>query len=83
MVQESEITFQLFASGYCTANSKIVNPTSKMKLTRFYATWALLKHPSFGIILFDCGYNELFQQETWSFPEILYRFSTPVFIKEH
>lgn len=82
MVQETEITFELYASGYCTANSKIVNPTSKLKLTRFYATWALLKHPSFGNLLFDCGYNELFHKETWRFPEILYRLSTPVHIKE-
>jgi glyoxylase-like metal-dependent hydrolase (beta-lactamase superfamily II) len=82
MVQESEITFQLFASGYCTANNKIVHPKAAFKSTRFYAVWALLKHPNFGNMLFDCGYNELFHAETKSFPEILYRFSTPVYIQQ-
>jgi glyoxylase-like metal-dependent hydrolase (beta-lactamase superfamily II) len=82
MVQESAVTFQLFASGYCTAINKIVNPKAAFKSTRFYAVWALLKHPNFGNILFDCGYNELFHAETQSFPEILYRFSTPVYIED-
>jgi glyoxylase-like metal-dependent hydrolase (beta-lactamase superfamily II) len=82
MVQESEITFELFASGYCVQNGKIINPKSEMKLRRFYAVWALIKHPVLGNVLFDCGYNELFKKETWSFPEILYRLSTPVFIQE-
>jgi len=82
MVQESTITFQLFASGYCTANNKIVNPKAAFKSTRFYAVWALLKHPNFGNMLFDCGYNELFYAETQSFPEILYRFSTPVYMQD-
>ncbi|WP_018343221.1 MBL fold metallo-hydrolase [Cytophaga aurantiaca] len=80
MVQETEITFQLFASGYCTANAKIIDPTSALKSSRFYAVWALLKHPSLGLVLFDCGYNELFQKETQSFPEILYRWATPAHI---
>jgi glyoxylase-like metal-dependent hydrolase (beta-lactamase superfamily II) len=82
MVQETAITFSLFASGYCTANAKIVDPTSELKPSRFYAVWALLQHPSLGYILFDCGYNELFNKETRRFPEILYRWSTPISFNE-
>jgi glyoxylase-like metal-dependent hydrolase (beta-lactamase superfamily II) len=82
MVQETEIIFSLFASGYCTANAKIVDPTTALKPSRFYAVWALLQHPLLGYVLFDCGYNELFNKETRRFPEILYRWSTPIFLNE-
>lgn len=48
----------------------------------FPSLFALLKHPSAGLILFDTGYSGRFFQETRSFPFRFYRIITPVYFKE-
>jgi glyoxylase-like metal-dependent hydrolase (beta-lactamase superfamily II) len=67
-----------FASGYCEAHARIVNPKEKSGKTRFYAVWALINLPGTGNILFDTGYSDLFRKETSGWPECLYRMATPV-----
>lgn len=82
MVQSTEISLQLFASGYCEAHASIVNPLTGKGKARFYAVWALLFIPQKGYVLFDTGYSSEFRKVTSSFPERLYRWVTPVFLKE-
>lgn len=48
---------------------------------KFYATWVLIKHPELGILLFDGGYNLLFDLVTKRWPDRLYRWVTPVNVR--
>ena len=73
------IRIRLFSSGYCTANERHVHPKEASRTIRFYATWALIEHPALGNIVFDTGYSPRFFEATRSFPNRLYRLSTPVF----
>lgn len=82
MAQEPKITVQFFASGYCLAHEKIVNPKTGKGKCKFYAVWALIHVPSIGYILFDTGYSNAFMQATQSFPDRFYRWATPVFLEE-
>jgi len=78
MVQESEIKLSLYASGYCEAHARVVNPINGRGKTKFYAVWAFLQIPSVGNILFDTGYSEKFSAATNRFPNRFYRWATPV-----
>jgi glyoxylase-like metal-dependent hydrolase (beta-lactamase superfamily II) len=81
MAIESEIKTELFASGFCEAHEKVVNPKKGLKKLHFYAVWALIQVPDLGYIMFDTGYSNHFESATQNFPEILYRFATPVQLK--
>lgn len=78
MVQESEVKLSFYASGYCEAHARVVNPINGKGKTKFYAVWALLQIPSVGNVLFDTGYSEKFSIATNSFPNRFYRWATPV-----
>jgi glyoxylase-like metal-dependent hydrolase (beta-lactamase superfamily II) len=83
MVQEStfpEIIF--FHSGYCSAHASVVDPEKGKGKSRFYAVWALIKHPLQGYLLFDTGYTKRFYEATRKFPEKLYALATPVVVEE-
>lgn len=83
MAQEESIKVQLFASGYCVAHEKIVNPVYGKGKCRFYAVWALIHVPDFGYLLFDTGYSEAFAAATKKFPGRIYRWATPVYVNEN
>lgn len=83
MAQEPKITVQFFASGYCLAHEKIVNPLTGKGKCKFYAVWALIHVPTIGYILFDTGYSNAFMQATHSFPDRFYRWATPFFLEEN
>mgnify|MGYP000432146207 CR=1 FL=1 len=53
MAQEPKITVQFFASGYCLAHEKIVNPKTGKGKCKFYAVWALIHVPSIGLVAID------------------------------
>ena len=80
MAQESALSLQLFASGYCIADSSIVSPKNAHGKSRFYAVWGLLHIPNTGYVVFDTGYNNQFNTATKKFPDRLYRWITPVTI---
>ena len=82
MVQKNKFELTFFSSGYCTANQKIVNPTKSPKHIKFYAVWSLFYIPEVGYVLFDTGYARHFFTATKSFPDKLYRWATPVFLKK-
>ncbi|MFY8022095.1 MAG: MBL fold metallo-hydrolase [Bacteroidia bacterium] len=82
MAKETKIKIELFASGFCEAHEKVVNPKKGLKKLRFYAVWALIHVPDLGYIMFDTGYSHHFKNATKFFPEILYKFATPVQLQE-
>lgn len=82
MVPIGKIEVSFHVSGYCSAQAKVVNPKGGLGKKRFYATWALIKHPDLGCMLFDGGYNLLFDVVTKPWPDRLYRWITPVMIRE-
>ena len=77
-----KVNLKLYASGYCTGDLSHVHKGAKSQKTRFYALWALIEHPDLGRIIFDTGYTHRFFDATSAFPSRLYRYSTPVFIRE-
>src|SRR5262245_3190241 len=64
-------------SGYCTQWGYLAGRRSR-GWTRFYAVFVYLEHPEHGAALIDTGYSPLFFKVTRSFPERLYRWTTPV-----
>lgn len=73
------VELQLFSGGYCTNIDKIAIKDGKYRLVKFPAIFGLLKHPTFGYILFDTGYSEHFIKETKPFPFNIYAKTTPVY----
>lgn len=82
MVQKTAVKVQLFHSGYCVANGRVIDPVNGQKHCRFYATWALLEHPEQGLILFDTGYAPRFRTATAHWPYRLYALMTPMFLEK-
>ena len=82
MAQNSELSLNFYASGYCSAHASVVNPKEGKGKTTFYAVWAILNIPNIGYVLFDTGYSEAFEKATNPFPDRLYRWATPVTIKK-
>lgn len=82
MAQNTSLSLELFASGYCVAHAAVANPKEGRGKTSFYAVWALLHLPDLGYVMFDTGYSPEFIRATESFPARLYRWMTPMFLKE-
>jgi len=76
------MTIQFFASGYCEAHERIVDPQNGKGKCSFYAVWALIYTPKIGYILFDTGYSNAFLEATQSFPARCYRWATPLFLNQ-
>ncbi|RDB03227.1 MBL fold metallo-hydrolase [Runella aurantiaca] len=75
------VSYRLFASGYCTAHDRIVDPKNGRGKARFYAVWLLIEHPQHGLFVFDTGYSPRFLEATQHFPDKFYGWATPAFIK--
>ncbi len=78
MAQESEIKLSFYASGYCEAHARVVDPIHGKGKKKFYAVWAFLQIPDVGNVLFDTGYSEEFNAATRRFPNRFYRWATPI-----
>lgn len=73
------IALELFEGGHCHHPGFVVNPRREgLRPRRFPALFALLRHPTQGLILYDTGYAPRFFAETARFPASLYRRLTPV-----
>jgi len=83
MAQGTEIKLSFYASGYCEAHARIVNPIHGKEKTKFYAVWALIQIPDIGNVLFDTGYSDEFNTASRSFPNRFYRWATPVKLNEN
>ena len=69
-------------AGYCTAPEHIAIQGGAWKHIHFPAMFAVLEHPRFGPMLFDTGYSQRFFDATRNFPYRLYRWMTPVTLRE-
>ncbi|HMV98151.1 MAG TPA: MBL fold metallo-hydrolase [Anaerolineales bacterium] len=69
-------------AGYCTAPEHIAMQGGRWRTIHFPAMFALFRHPKFGAMLFDTGYSYRFFDETKKFPKRIYRWMTPVHLKE-
>ncbi len=69
-------------AGYCTAPEHIAIHGGRWRTIRFPAMFALFRHPKFGAMLFDTGYSYRFFDETKRFPKRIYRWLTPVTLRE-
>lgn len=76
------LSFSLLCAGYCTHREKMSMRSGSWKTVKFPALFALIEHPSLGILLFDTGYAERFFEETKRFPYSLYASITPVFFND-
>jgi glyoxylase-like metal-dependent hydrolase (beta-lactamase superfamily II) len=83
MAQNKILKVKFFSSGYCTAHAKVVNPISGKGKAKFYAVWALIHIESIGYVLFDTGYSNAFKNATHRFPDRIYRWVTPIQIKQN
>lgn len=64
--------------GHCRHPECVAARGGRLAPARFPATAVLVRHPTAGVILFDTGYAPRFADVTRSFPERLYRWTTPV-----
>ncbi|MGF7148685.1 glyoxylase-like metal-dependent hydrolase (beta-lactamase superfamily II) [Sphingomonas zeicaulis] len=70
--------FELIEAGHCRHPAAMARSGASLCATRFPALVGMIRHPSEGVILFDTGYDPVFFAATQSFPERLYRWTTPV-----
>lgn len=75
------VEYQLFEAGYCKHCERMTLRSGRLKQERYPSLCALIKHPQQGYVLFDTGYSERFFTLTRKFPFSLYRYLTPVTIK--
>lgn len=71
-------SLELFVAGHCVHPEHVVLRNRVLRPMCFPASFALLRHPERGPILFDTGYSEAFLEATRTFPNRLYRVVTPV-----
>lgn len=77
---DKKIHIRIFSSGYCTGNNSHIHRGEKREKLTFPAIWIFIEHPHLGSILFDTGYSKRFMEATRRFPEIVYKWMTPVTI---
>lgn len=78
----TECRLHILKAGLCYHPEAMARRGASLCPTEFPALAGLIVHPSEGPILFDTGYDPAFFTATDSFPERLYRWATPVTLKE-
>lgn len=68
----------LMQVGHCRHCERMARSGGRWRAVAFPSLCALVLHPSIGPILYDTGYAEHFHTATASFPERLYRWTTPM-----
>ncbi|WP_188792962.1 MBL fold metallo-hydrolase [Dyella nitratireducens] len=71
------IEWRTYEAGHCVHPQGSTRRGSPWKMTCFPALTFLLRHPTFGAMLFDTGYSQHFFDATHRLPERLYRAITP------
>jgi len=77
-MSQIKVSLSIRSSGHCLAYANHVVKGDPRKKIRFEATWAIIEHPSEGIILFDTGYTSRFHKATKKFPNSIYAKLTKV-----
>lgn len=75
---ETTVRLDLRYAGLCRHPEGMVVRGAPWRPADFPALFAVVRHPTHGITLFDTGYSERFAAETHPFPARLYRWLTPV-----
>lgn len=68
----------ILRAGACSHPEVMTRRDGSLKPVVFPALAALILHPEEGAILFDTGYDPAFFAATRTWPEVLYRWATPV-----
>ena len=76
------IDIQLLDAGHCTHPQFVVLRNRSLVPMRFHSMFAVMMHPTEGVILFDTGYSRSFLEATRRFPERIYTLTTPVFVSQ-
>jgi glyoxylase-like metal-dependent hydrolase (beta-lactamase superfamily II) len=72
------IDFQLKSAGFCYASKHHALRGAEKKTIQYFATYGLIRHPEYGVILFDVGYSQRFFDCTEKLPYRIYQFLTKV-----
>lgn len=70
----------ILRAGHCSHPAVMTRRDAGLKAIPFPALAALIVHPDEGAVLFDTGYDPAFFEATRTWPEILYRWTTPAFL---
>ncbi|MBD2847608.1 MBL fold metallo-hydrolase [Paenibacillus sp. IB182496] len=73
---------QLLAAGSCSHPAFVTIRGGSLRKTDYPAGLALIRHPEHGWLLFDTGYSARFAALTAALPYALYRWLTPVRLRE-
>ncbi|MGH1399206.1 MAG: MBL fold metallo-hydrolase [Alphaproteobacteria bacterium] len=73
---------KVLSCGSCRHPEIMTRKDASFKIADFPSYVGLIEHPDEGVILFDTGYDPAFLQATQSFPERLYRWTTPVHLNK-
>lgn len=76
------VSLTLLSAGYCTCPEHLARGRGPWRGLRFPALFALVEHPRLGRLLFDTGYSTAFFRATRPWPYRLYRWLTPVTLRE-
>jgi glyoxylase-like metal-dependent hydrolase (beta-lactamase superfamily II) len=82
-MNDNYVSISIRTAGHCFAYANHVTKGDKKRKIRFEATWAIIKHPSKGNILFDTGYTQRFHTATNYFPNSIYAMLTKVVIDKN
>jgi glyoxylase-like metal-dependent hydrolase (beta-lactamase superfamily II) len=72
------IQLSLISTGYCLSHENMILRGSQFRSVRCHAVVAVLRHPQYGIWLFDTGYAQRVFEGFQTFPFQLYGLLTPV-----
>lgn len=72
------VHLDLFAAGHCVHPRHVVLRDGGLTPMRFPASFALVRHPRRGPLVFDTGYSERFFAATRRLPARIHRWVTPV-----
>jgi len=78
----TQCRFHVLKAGLCYHPAGMARRGAGLCPAEFPALAGLIIHPSEGAILFDTGYDPAFFAATQTMPERLYRWATPVELKE-
>jgi glyoxylase-like metal-dependent hydrolase (beta-lactamase superfamily II) len=77
-VADVHVELSILAAGFCRQLHSAVFPREGWRVVPFRALFALLRHPTEGIVLIDTGYAEPFFTATRRYPYRLYALALPV-----
>jgi hypothetical protein len=75
------VSCEVLAAGYCLQSYRFLVAGGAHKVTALAASFALLRHPRHGIILFDTGYAPRSKEAVKHWPFVLYEKLIPTTVK--